>query len=759
VCLRPANCSLLLLPGHDVSRMRQSLSPRGLLNLSSCTIRTTLQQHLPRSPVFYTRYFQTDARTEDDAVTEPERKSDCIHFPQCKLTDIIAQVSRSHQPILNAFRLHRRPARYRHLRITTVFNPNPTNPKPLINDLVQCITRWRTRPRRQQKEQMLKAWKEGKLVTPTGEKVPQSIKSAQELSDIIADIYYDHLETSRLERPREVIDDSYEPLPIRRMANTPRSLDSNPYPPPRLPEVLDYVNDIWSALYILPTIHSPTTTASNVAQFKQPLLPGKCPYPQLSKLGFTQPRPGSYLHTIRPPKPIYKFTSTTDFEQYIYSLSFHRDISPRTGKMIMSALLNYKNSEFLSLKAFRYAITSLITRASDIYSARRLAAYMSHLGIPFDTQLYNIFLLGAMNVESLRSFALLLREMLFHKDIQADCTTWNITLRMGIKLKSTNWVYSVLEVMKNREIPLDQDSLQTVFRVLRRIIGCDRLKEYYIQHFQESTIVPWKPFNVVLQSLCSTGKWDEAWEFLLQQATKRPPPEATLHLLIRIHRIHNEYHQIWKIIGEFRRRWNVNPNSKGIAMLFKFAFERQEFSDILLIWEYALSQVGRWKMDRKMKYKGREFEREYGIPLLRTMSEMDILKEWMEATSSRRNNDTFHRIPISLQKHLRLMKARKLSESLNGDEEIPEDVLRWREIEKTYNEAVEMGVWKILSPPRLRPLPDYQRVYVKEEDSGHVRRVRLAMAARRVESGMNFTVREKYKVWKMVQNGKLKLEK
>jgi hypothetical protein len=39
-----------------------------------------------------------------------------------------------------------------------------------------------------------------------------------------------------------------------------------------------------------------------------------------------------------------------------------------------------------------------------------------------------------------------------------------------------------------------------------------------------------------------------------------------------------------------------------------------------------------------------------------------------------------------------------------------------------------------------------------------IRRVPLVKVARRIDSGLNFMVREKYRVWKMVRDGMLKLD-
>ena len=602
---------------------------------------------------------------------------------------------------------------------------------------------------------MLKAWKEGKLIKPDGEVVTPVLKSTEEISNIIGDIYYNHLEvfqslppTSETRRPEPRI------LPIPNEANTPRSPYAKPLPPPRLADVLEYVNDIWYMLSIIPTTDIP---GDDITPFEHRQLPGKCPYPKLRELGYIQPRDGAYLYTSQPPQPTYSFTSTTDFEQYIYSLAFHRDISPRTGKMIMFAFLNYKNMDFLSLTAFKYAITALIERASDIYSARRLVELMTSLRIEPDTSIYNTFLLGAMKVESLRSFALILREMLDHSHLQADTATWNIALRMGLKLKSANWVFSVLEVMKNRDIALNHDSIQAIFMALKKSMDCDRMKDYYFERFGELPYVLWKPFNVVLETFCENSRMDEAWGFLVEAGQKQNPPEATLHLFIRTCRMNNDYERAWKVIGDFRQKWNVWPQSSGIAVLFDFAYEREQFSDAILLWQFALSRHKQWKMKRKMKYKSRDFEREYGIPLRRkTVSENDILRAWYDSTTSLRNNDIYHRVPEKLRNHVKLMRARKHSEQFNGVEEAPEDVHWWREIENTYKAVVAMGAWQPKQPPRAIPLRNHRRQYVRQ--GKRMGPVRINMVARRVKSGWNFIVRGKYMVWRKVQKGELKLE-
>src|ERR1700686_1689593 len=96
---------------------------------------------------------------------------------------------------VNSFHFHRRAtSAYNSVRQTGMFTPNPSKPGPLIRDLVNRINRWRRHPRRSVKEEMLQAWKQGKLVKLDGDPVPVNIKSTQELSDIMADIYEDHLE-------------------------------------------------------------------------------------------------------------------------------------------------------------------------------------------------------------------------------------------------------------------------------------------------------------------------------------------------------------------------------------------------------------------------------------------------------------------------------------------------------------------------------------------------------------------------------------
>lgn len=367
-----------------------------------------------------------------------------------------------------------------------------------------------------------------------------------------------------------------------------------------------------------------------------------------------------------------------------------------------------------------------------------------------------MFLLAALNVESLRSFAEVLREMLYD-DILADGTTWSIVLRMGLKLESPNWVYSVLDVMNSRRITLDHDGLQAMFIVLKGIISSAELKEYYLRHFSEEEVVPFKPLHVVLQALCEDGKMDEALELVVEISKKHIPVEATLHLFIRMCKLNNDYEGVWKLIHHFRRQWKVSPRAKGIAALFDFACERQEFSDAKLIWEWAKSQTERWKMERRMIYKARDFEKEYGMRFHSDrVEEKEVVDAWNATINGERNLDPYHRFRERTKFHLKMMKARKDSEKLGDSDDIPDDVQFWKELEKTYDEAVAAGVWKPWDHPQAKPVHHYRRKYVKE--GGKVKRVPLEMSARRVDSGLNFMLREMFTVWKKMQKGELKLK-
>jgi pentatricopeptide repeat protein len=632
--------------------------------------------------------------------------------------------------------------------------PDSENSEALVQDLIRRITKWRTHPRRQQKEEMLKAWKEGTLIKPNGELVPSNVQSKDELNDIIGDIYSNHLDTFQDEESLAPPLNHDATLTTRPMANTPRSSDSKPFPPLRLPEVLHYVNKIWSILQVLPTVPS---SELNISPSTEPDLPGSCPYPELVERGFIQPRPGALLYTEHPPEQILTFSTPLEFEQYIYSLAFHRDISPRTGKMIMSAFLSPNNVSFLTYRAFRYAIVALIERASDIYSARRLAEYMTFLGLPLNTDLWNVFLLASVNVESVRSFALILREILVHPKIQADGMTWNLALRMGIKIDNPSWVYSVMGVMKRRGIQINELSLKAVLQVLRKVITPDQLKDYYFQHFSGNAFILWRLFNIVLGSLCENNRMDEAWDLLVEAGKKHKPPEATLHLFIRMCRRLNDYERVWKVIGEFRERWRVWPTQRGITILFHFAYDREEFSDVILIWEFARLQQNRWPIDRAMMYKARDLEREYGAPLRWLhATKKTVTDAWYDSTSGRRNPDVYHRIEETRRNHVKLMRARVHSERHPEDAPVPDGVQFWRAVDSTYKRAVEGGLWIPRKEPRSVPLPNHQREYFKV--GKQVRSVPLDPVSPRVDTGINFLVREKMMVWKLVQGGRIKLK-
>ena len=687
------------------------------------------------------RKFSTPTTFSEPPVTT-DTKEDSPESSQDATSSVIDSLSSSNPSLTN-----RNPGVRRHppLRRIGPFNPDEFEPAPLIQDLVRRINYWRTHPRRQEREELLRIQRQILSTRPPEEPAPSPNPSSNLASVNSND---EQQSFSHSAQPSTFS----EPLLTRTTELLPRSPIRKPYTLPNLAQLIIYVNEIWSVLKILPTAKH---TSNILSSFDYPNLPGICPYPELRSRGFTQPRPGEFLITRKRPQPITRFSSKYNFAQYIYSLAFHSGISARMNKMIVSAFLNADNVPYLTENAFRYAMTSLVERSSDIRNAQRLVAYMNVVKIPISLEIHNLLLLASMNVESLHSFALILREILERQDIEANSTTWNIVLRMGLKLKSPNWVHSVLEVMKTRKIPLDHYAIQVSFQTLKGLVSSTELKEHYLKRFQREKFVIWKGLHVVLQALCEDGKIDEVWDLFLQAAEAEKPPEASLHLFIRMCKRMDDYERAWKIIGEFRHRWRTEPHSQGVAEMFKFACEKEEFSDALLIWGYARLYSKRWKMDPKMRYQGKELEKLFGVPLNPGPPREVIKKVWIETVSGRRNRDVFYLIPKDWKQHVRMMKARKDSEELPDGAELSEDVRLWREIERTYDAAVAAGFWKPRDPPPHLPDPNPQRRYIP--NGANVKLVKIKRISKRVYLGLNFEVKGKVMVWEMVQRGAIKL--
>jgi hypothetical protein len=672
--------------------------------------------------------------------------------------------------IANSLLLHQRGSPYRPLRPSVIFRPNVSNPEPFIGDLARRIDLWRKRPKRQIRNQILRALL-GSDYEPTTNAIdiPSNGRSSKNLSDILSDvyeshkagsdlgnikasivnamgdIYQSHLETfdkeDEIQRHRTEQEDYY--LLRKRGQNTPRDPNWKLYPPLTMGTTVDCVNDTWYALEHLPVVPS---NGKKVVPFKHAALPGKCPYPDLPKYGFVQPYIGARLRTLSPPQPITSFKSSYEFERYIYSLAFHRERSHRIMQMIMNAFLSRDNTPFLTPKAFRYAISAfLIDRPSDVYSARRLVDRMISACIPMDIYLYNAFLRAAVFTESLRAFAEILREMVSNTDVKSDHTTWSIILEMGMKLESVNWVTSILDIMNARGIALDQIGLGIVFRVTVDLINCDELKTMYLQHYSNEPFVSWQALNIVLETLCLNKRLNEAFELLIKESEKDKPKVATLHIFIRMCEKFNLYDRVWEIIGEFRKRWDISPQQMGIRDLFNFAFDSHQISDAILIWEFASSQNVLWSIHRSMILKGRAFEREYGMKLPenpRSLSELE--NDWKNITLGNRNPDRFHRVPHRYRTHVQWMDARKLSQELVGKEDVPEQVRLWRTIEKAYDSVVASGQWTPWPPPKRM---DIQRPASPRDQPS------------RLTSGWNYIVRERLVVWKMIEQGAIKWDK
>jgi len=704
---------------------------------------------------------------------------------------------------------------------------------------------------------MLKAYKTyyRLLTPPTGHIVPPSppplsgaqvsrgMNSTKEMADVLGRIYSEHLEM--FERTSPPPPPSQEYLANWDMLHATfdmedykwkdkeesRGLESpslaKEYPPPTAPEVIDYINDIYSSLRTIAIYSSPRETAwSPHARW-----PGRCPYPILLERGFTQPRPGSFLRTSHPPRRITQFTSPDDFEAYIYSLSFHRDISPRTIHLLLSAILNPQNAQFLTYWSFEFALHSLILRKSDLSKARRVMGYMTRFPGFITVGIWNLFLEGALRIENMRSFALILRELLGGR-FRPRTATWNLVLRMGLKLHSPNWVSMVLQVMQARGVLLDPDSLQVAFKVLKGVLGPERMQEEYERFFGGGSQVVWKVFNVVLSCWCERDGVERAWGVLLevlehvnewanlespddttkyspfQGLSAKPPkgphsptaaetntreeipPQATLHLLLRQSLKQENYSLAWYLLGSFRSKWYIGPDPRAISDLFSYAYQKEHFSDMILIWEYTQYRRPRRGLPKQMVWQARELERMYGVPLLwrrkRWGIGSEVLLRWAERTRREREGDPLERVPAPLHEHVKFMQARNLSLKLamNASQDnttaanahaddhnttpgvppsvppsVPPEVVQWRQIEKTYADAVSSGKWK----PRPGPLsvPQFNTNPYSLISGGRKklrRLVRIEPPLRRVVGGHNSLVREMVTVWKMVQTGELKLE-
>ena len=668
-----------------------------------------------------------------------------------------AQKDPSRQLPLSQFNFYRPAPRYHPMPPPLPFVPNNEDPEPLINDLIKRIDYYKTHPRRQEKQEILEHLGQETNQKPT---CPDDQGTSNEKSTgfLIGEIYRKYLRDANMPRFQDR-DDKNIPFQLKSGGNAPRKPHDKPYPPYTLGQGIRYVNDIWIALNTVSTVSTPTSLTH-----QSPPFPGRCPYPSLFKQGFHQAKPGSFLRTDRPPQRRTQFSSHQDFEAYIYSLAFHRDISPRTGRMIVDALFKPANEFWLTDTAFRYAIVAFVERVSDLYTARQLAKRMRSVGFGLDTHLHNVFLKGAMKIENLRGFALTLKRMMKRKHTMADGETWNLTLQMGIKLRSVAWVESVLQVMRSRKIPLNLDCLRTVFMVLRNSLDVEKLDHFYRVHCDAMAHVPWKLFHIVLNEICRKDGLDAAWTRLLEMSKKSPPVEATLNLFLRTSFYCNQYPRIWHYLGEFRRRWNVQVNAESLELCFRFAVKEKQWSDALLFYKFAMIQHLRFEMRLGMIRAGKQFEREYGIPLPQnTFDYVATSKAWEIALAGNRQSFPYPQIQNQHLRQARLMRASQLSARyparlMRGDpDKIPSVVRFWRQIEKTYDLAVKTGLYIPKEIPRTAPFRrkrDWRYVII----NGTMTKVKKSIV-RRVEAGRNFGVREKFLVWQMVRNGTLELNK
>ena len=727
----------------------------------------------PRQKRFFANGGREDNSNVAKANNEPSNslgETPSKFFVKCSLTvggDLF-------NAILSALEIHRgRQKKYLPFRKGSNFLPSPDDPAPLIEELITQVNIWRQNPRRQESQAILEKLKEAKFVDlpvssnpilkRSGE-ISKALSEISKASSVLYSEYVNELQSSHAQREPEREPELRSREVARPGAALPRVPTAAPSPPPTLGETLQYVNDIYAMLLILPTSSTPQNKGA-LEQSVVPELPGICPYPELEERGFHQPRPGGLLRTADPPKQQTIFQSKRDLEVYIYGLAFHRNFTPsRTAKFVVTALFDPQNSKYLSETTFRYALTAFLSRISDLFTAGRIAQFMTSKGFDLDITLWNLFLREAMNVQALRLFSIILRNMLSKPEIQANEETWNIALCMGSKINSKYWIRAILQIMNERKIVITEDSILAVFEVIKSVKGNDWLKQYYLENYSQEAFVPWKLLHVVLKPILERGGIEEALNMVEHAAQKQHPTEETLHFLISMCRSTNRYDIVWSIIWKFSRSWDIWPGTSGIENLFAMAMEKEMFSDVILIWRFALSKENQHKVSKDFLQLRREFERRYGIPLKREkLKENEVDEEWSMRARGKHHPDPFHRVPEDLREHSRIMKVRNWSEKLSkrkgkpGEEQdIPEDVRFWRQVEAMFQIAVETGVYEPETPPE--GFPRQTRIAPRRQIARKLNVPGFPMPVKRVDGGLNFLVREKLKVWKMIQEGKIKLD-
>jgi pentatricopeptide repeat protein len=268
----------------------------------------------------------------------------------------------------------------------------------------------------------------------------------------------------------------------------------------------------------------------------------------------------------------------------------------------------------ISKAAFNMAISYFI-RSNRISDARVLFVRMETIGLPMDTETFNIMLRGAAKSQDLHSFHFILRLML-KRGYSPDSRTW---IAFMMTFPSTRIKLYILSAMKQKELLHHQSTMKAVCEHLvtdeiEFSLNSNQSQEEFLLRMDSRYGSSWLTVssgNRILHRLGSRGLISRCWDFIhVMQSRFIPPNNVSINTILNHCKYSKNLEGAIEIVRGLPISMGFVPNEAAYQILFQMAWRAESVNVARVVWRYACLTAGttwrmRWRLKKSLSYSDR----------------------------------------------------------------------------------------------------------------------------------------------------------
>ncbi|KAH8900999.1 hypothetical protein GQ53DRAFT_593633, partial [Thozetella sp. PMI_491] len=254
--------------------------------------------------------------------------------------------------------------------------------------------------------------------------------------------------------------------------------------------------------------------------------------------------------------------------------------------------------------ALRYMAKSGVTHGPD---TRALYARMDMLGLPMDTEVFNILAESAVVSNDLRFFGTVLH-LMHRRGHVPNLATWVLFLRM---IKAEEVKRYILHVMDRKSLldapgAVERVSLELIHADIERSIQQGKDLKTFLSDQDRLYGPKWltRPsLHKIIEVLGRHGRLDDVLQVtdLMMSQASCYPTTLTLNIILTHCKIQNNLHGALRVLQKLEHRRDVASDGVTCHLLFEAAWRNKMPHTLGVLWRYAcLTSSTSYRMRRRM---------------------------------------------------------------------------------------------------------------------------------------------------------------